>query len=227
MTMDELRERLAIDDDDVLAYNDTSGFRVGDISPQYQMNPEALIPWLEALLSGEYPQADSRLHLASSTDSKKEGFCCLGVLCKVAIDTGSLELDVKRTRYLDANEDAPLDVQISYDGMVAYLPSKVAQWAILAYDPKFDWRGLAGMNDNAMSFEDMAKLVWRLFGPDAPALAFDPVLNHHGTLGTLVHRGETRTIELVIDSGYRTDTVDSDAEVVPVPEEDEGSTPAE
>lgn len=42
--------------------------------------------WLNALERGEYPQASHQLQ-------SKEGFCCLGVACKVTIPENSLDMD--------------------------------------------------------------------------------------------------------------------------------------
>jgi hypothetical protein len=42
------------------------------------MNSELKAKWVEALRSGEYKQAEGKLH-----DTKNDAFCCLGVLCKV------------------------------------------------------------------------------------------------------------------------------------------------
>lgn len=42
------------------------------------MNPSVKRAWVEALRSGEYPQAQARLY-----DRFADGYCCLGVLCDV------------------------------------------------------------------------------------------------------------------------------------------------
>ena len=45
------------------------------------MNTEIKARWTAALRSGEYPQAEGRLRAT-------EGFCCLGVLCDLAVKDG-------------------------------------------------------------------------------------------------------------------------------------------
>jgi len=42
------------------------------------MDAQLKAKWIEGLRSGEFKQADGILH-----DKKEEGYCCLGVLCKV------------------------------------------------------------------------------------------------------------------------------------------------
>jgi hypothetical protein len=166
MSMDDLRELLHTTDDDIITYA-RGMLSMRNVKPLYQMNPEALVPWLEALLSDEYTQATSRLHVKKSATGD-EGYCCLGVLTKVAIEVANLDVDTRTVPYL-ATDNPGYDTAVMYDGVLSYLPRKVSEWAKLRYDPKIDeWRGLAGMNDNDVSFVDIAKLIWRLFGPDAP-----------------------------------------------------------
>ena len=45
------------------------------------MNQEMKIKWLEALRSGKYKQAVSRLMLK---DHRGQRYCCLGVLCEIS-----------------------------------------------------------------------------------------------------------------------------------------------
>ena len=42
------------------------------------MDAQLKAKWVEALRSGEYQQAEGKLH-----DTKNNAFCCLGVLCRV------------------------------------------------------------------------------------------------------------------------------------------------
>lgn len=68
-----------------------------------EINKKQFQKWIEALDSGEYSQGRSRLQ-------SKEGYCCLGVACKVLIpenkqilnDNGWLEGGI-----LEAQDDAP------------------------------------------------------------------------------------------------------------------------
>lgn len=50
------------------------------------MKPELKKLWVEALRSGEYEQTQEQL--CDSTDDGGYSYCCLGVLCEVAIKAG-------------------------------------------------------------------------------------------------------------------------------------------
>lgn len=81
-----------------------------------KMDPEIKQLWLNALRSGEYSQAMGRL--------KRDGaFCCLGVLCEIAVANGVIEVeDVNRGvlgvigKYGESDESSEL-------------PFVVAEWA--------------------------------------------------------------------------------------------------
>lgn len=45
------------------------------------------LKWLEALESGKYKQAEGRLRRPRE-DGKSYGYCCLGVLCNIAVQDG-------------------------------------------------------------------------------------------------------------------------------------------
>jgi hypothetical protein len=103
------------------------------------MNPDVKKKWVEALRSGEYKQAKGRL-------MKHGGYCCLGVLCKVAADEGIASgRDLERP----------------------YLTEQVIQWADLddIEGPDIMLPDLAGYdslvtaNDGGASFGRIADLI--------------------------------------------------------------------
>ena len=117
------------------------------------MNPEPKAKWLEALRSDDYDQTKSRLGV--EYPSGKARYCCLGVLCEVAIIDG---VDLKRT--------------VDHDGFVRYddeggvLPFKVAEWAGLTTGSNpsvkvdFEWRTLSAVNDRLdFDFNKIADVV--------------------------------------------------------------------
>jgi len=55
------------------------------------MNKEIQARWFEALLSGDYPQTRGTLHRIHASPINDAGFCCLGVLCELAVADGKLE----------------------------------------------------------------------------------------------------------------------------------------
>jgi hypothetical protein len=106
--------------------------------------------WVEALRSGKYQQTSARL--ASPT-----GYCCLGVLCEVAIESG-LDINVEENHGYKR-----------YDNLSVTLPTSVSDWAFLKSDPApgdakvrtkvgcEDW--LSTLNDRGVSFNEIADLI--------------------------------------------------------------------
>lgn len=105
------------------------------------MNPEIKQQWVAALRSGEYKQGDAYLRQGDS-------FCCLGVLCDVAVKAG-LNVHVKSSA-----------VSTLYDGHSAFLPDSVQDWAGLAScDPRAGNMELSTRNDTGSTFEEIADLI--------------------------------------------------------------------
>lgn len=111
------------------------------------MNPEVKKAWVGALRSGEYAQGVGRLKWLSRDG--RRSYCCLGVLCELAIKDG-LDIHYKEE-----------DGGGSYDGEAHYLPSKVQEWAgLTTRNPMADGSYLAEWNDTQnATFEDIATLV--------------------------------------------------------------------
>lgn len=115
------------------------------------MKKEIMEKWVAALRSGEYKQGKYSLH--------SEGkFCCLGVLCEVALRDG-----------------VPVGVRggglnIVYDGAVAVLPKRVQDWADMASDsgtmessPQDGFRPTLTLlnDDEGKSFVEIAAIIER------------------------------------------------------------------
>lgn len=86
------------------------------LTPMLNMNPEVRTLWVEALRSGSYSQTHETLE-------DNRGFCCLGVLSKLAADRGIC------TRTVNEESGA-----ITYDEKDGFLPEAVIRWAGLAND---------------------------------------------------------------------------------------------
>jgi hypothetical protein len=117
-----------------------------------KMNPEIKTEWVTALRSGQYKQGVAALR------SGEDEFCCLGVLCEIAVKHGVIEPAAGG----GDGED------YSYEARTAFLPPVVAGWAELA-DPMGEIRDeghlvadLAGMNDGLNSFELIADTIEEL-----------------------------------------------------------------
>lgn len=126
------------------------------------MKPEVKELWLQALRSGEYFQGKGFLH--TDRPGEHPQFCCLGVLCDIAVKLDPTILPVRR----DATE-------VSYAGRIQFLPITIAEWAGLEgdspeieyedldYDADYPTRvmSLADMNDNGLDFKYIANMIER------------------------------------------------------------------
>ena len=118
------------------------------------MKHEIAEMWLDALLSGEYAQGRSQLVVRKDDGSKE--YCCLGVLCDLALKAGVV-VDVDETVLAYANP------AVSYDGKKFYLPEAVRTWAGIKTTTGeiagIDVSSLTNANDMGYSFEDIAELI--------------------------------------------------------------------
>jgi len=129
------------------------------------MKPEIKKLWTDALRSGEYRQTQLLLHCGDS-------FCCLGVLCDLAIKQG---LGLDKNQIGDPTSDSD---RFAYDGFDSTLPPRVLEWAGLDRDVpspgQSGWdcdaegspvpfgkegRDLATLNDTGTSFQDIADVI--------------------------------------------------------------------
>lgn len=108
--------------------------------------------WVKALRSKKYKQAKGALALG-------KGYCCLGVLCEIAIKEG---LPLQKQQAISKGA-------YYYDGECRILPPKVSKWASLKTDNPMvkyddDRFPLAELNDYKLSFKKIADLIeaqWR------------------------------------------------------------------
>lgn len=116
------------------------------------MNADVKEKWLTALRSGDYKQGRGRL---KATKDGRTTYCCLGVLCEVAITEG-VPLTVTTDSFY---EDLTLT---SFDDSSAYLPEAVVQWADVSTNGLFGDEGggnLTYMNDTGKTFEEIADVI--------------------------------------------------------------------
>jgi hypothetical protein len=87
------------------------------------MNTEVKALWLAALRSGEYAQTQGTLHrLGQNYDGRPAGYCCLGVLCDLAVKAGV-------TKELPYTSDRTSFGKDASDKESAFLPTSVQGWA--------------------------------------------------------------------------------------------------
>lgn len=116
------------------------------------MNPEVKKLWVDALRSGEYHQTKDRL-------KSDDGYCCLGVLCELAVEAGVIPPFV--------NEEFGWVIHAESDSHVeAVLPWEVAEWSGLGDNnpliqlSSYDFPvPISDPNDAGMPFEEIAKLI--------------------------------------------------------------------
>lgn len=96
------------------------------------MNPDVKKMWVEALRSGKYQQCTGKLHdyldIEDSLvpESSKHSYCCLGVLCDLALKNG---VDVQ-LQYRRVYEGMPESQSVYfYDDESGVLPESVMRWA--------------------------------------------------------------------------------------------------
>ncbi|WP_353707263.1 hypothetical protein ABRQ22_14750 [Cellulosimicrobium sp. ES-005] len=134
-----------------------------------KLKPEVKAAWLEALRSGEYTQTRGVLErTVGEGPSLPVGFCCLGVLCKVAVDAGAAvrEASSIRARYGVDGERFSLYGPVfeiaewafeSPDGAVWEVPTPDAISERLGGSPTVS---LAGLNDDfGYTFAQIADLI--------------------------------------------------------------------
>lgn len=125
--------------------------------------------WVAALRSGDYPQTTGALQRTRpatiDSDVAHPGFCCLGVLCELAVEAGvikraddrGLEL-LGQAGYLSADRDGKVYPE------TALLPKEVVEWAGLDGIYGFgrnSGTGLTELNDNGVSFAAIADIIER------------------------------------------------------------------
>ena len=113
--------------------------------------------WVEALRSGKYKQTTGQLN------KKGEGFCCLGVLCEIAVEDGVI------LRY-PAGEDTGYggeDTGYGFSDLMEFsvLPKAVQEWAGIdssagEFPEAGSKRSLISLNDDDhLSFAEIADVI--------------------------------------------------------------------
>jgi hypothetical protein len=113
------------------------------------MNPEIKQLWIDALRSGDYAQDTSKLH-----NTFANTYCCLGVLCDLAVKAGV------------ATEEEYGSFGNDEDRSQGTLPNVIGEWS--GVDPEGRFKGttgiahtsLIGLNDDAgYTFEQIADVI--------------------------------------------------------------------
>lgn len=122
---------------------------------------DIMLEWVVALRSGDYPQGVSALH---SYDG--DSYCCLGVLCEVAVKAGVISPGLRFS-----NESS-----FSYDGDRNTLPYSVIQWAGLTRnDPILPFEPSPNANWDMDYDDDLQPQVSCINMNDQMRLTFDQI----------------------------------------------------
>lgn len=115
------------------------------------MNVEVRAQWCAALRSGAYQQTTGVLHRTQANGDRPAGFCCLGVLCELAVKAG----------VITKQDDDQGCGYIMYGDSDTMLPEAVQDWAGLAeYDPEVAGNDLTIWNDSRRkTFAEIADLI--------------------------------------------------------------------
>ena len=129
------------------------------------MNQEIKAQWVQALRSGEYEQGKSALHIISGDG--KHTYCCLGVLCELAVKAGVAEVISTERSFIPGDSlvryGSRVDIEKSSNwSQIAILPDSVMRWAGLRDEhgwtqPNGD--SLAGLNDAGVGFDVIGDLI--------------------------------------------------------------------
>lgn len=119
------------------------------------MNPDVARMWADALDSGDYEQTRGALSRVNSETGEKS-YCCLGVLCELAINAG---VPIKVEPSIDDN-------RLYYDGTGGRLPNAVQEWAECDDDPDLGHETAVHLNDSfGWQFPEIANAIRFTFIP--------------------------------------------------------------
>jgi hypothetical protein len=123
----------------------------------HKMNPEIKALWLEQLRSDEFTQTTGYLH-------NENGFCCLGVLCEIAVNQGVVS--TSRDASIQEGEVPVFSYRASTDDYAecSTLPSSVQEWSGASANPHVEYNGvfrpLSDLNDEEkLDFFEIASLI--------------------------------------------------------------------
>jgi hypothetical protein len=125
------------------------------------MYAEVMTKWVTALRSGKYPQGKGQLKAIPKGSDVAE-YCCLGVLCELAVEEGVLPAPTRGDR-------EGMEVIFAYGTMdeAAVLPREVKKWAgldssnpLLLVHPDKGPISAANLNDTqGYTFDQIADLI--------------------------------------------------------------------
>ena len=123
------------------------------------MNAEVKALWVKALRSGQYVQGESYLHRVTQNEGAL--YCCLGVLCDLAVKAGVLPPPIQ-----GRNDEQEPVFAYGKDRQKAELPVEVMDWAgITSTDGGYSaTNSLVNDNDSGeVDFSQIADIIEKHF----------------------------------------------------------------
>lgn len=95
-----------------------------------KLNEDLILEWIAALRSGNYIQGERQLHIPPNEFDNTHEYCCLGVLCEVAVKHGMVRFDAN---YPDAytyefKNPNPEDTGSDMEYLVEYINSDLGHF---------------------------------------------------------------------------------------------------
>lgn len=126
------------------------------------MDQDIKARWVAALRSGQYQQTEGYLQT-------RDGFCCLGVLCEIAVQDGVIQSEVREVHEAHTNTQGIVTYGTEGNTMEAVLPSPVYDWARLDdSNPRVIYDGvsipISDLNDDEkLNFDQIADVIEEQF----------------------------------------------------------------
>lgn len=124
-----------------------------------RMNPDVKTEWIRALRGNNYVQGTGALRYV---ESLRERWCCLGLLCDLAVKAGVIDDPVF--------EDAGSIYRYGEGNRSSYPPNEVMEWAgietVEAYyytSGELNLVSLVGLNDHGFTFSEIADTIEQEF----------------------------------------------------------------
>lgn len=119
------------------------------------MNEDIRAKWVAELRSGKHTQVRGRLEMLDNDGAAVVGRCCLGVLCRLAIDNG---LKVHTSIGFVAG---PPRAFTTFDGEPSVLPDSVLLWAGMPDNNPdvYFCQPISALNDEGFTFTELADII--------------------------------------------------------------------
>lgn len=119
------------------------------------MNEQIKARWLEKLRSGDYKQTPGQLGFVD--DIGQESYCCLGVLCEIAVEDGIVTRQVDRGGSIYYSDTNPTEAS---EAQMHVLTEGVVEWSgVDSSNPELDTIGFnVEVDDEERTYASLSEL---------------------------------------------------------------------